>query len=190
MILYVVFMLAVGFALASELAGFTIPSLEFLADPLTQKLSLLLAIFIFVWLLLWLPFRRHEAEKKIQAEEMEKLTSPLQETIKKLESEIESLKAVNKRRFLAFMAQLRAEIDNVKPENWTEFFRSKIPNIQHEVALIEDNFKPKDRDSFQFWVNNLCEIAVEFEFDSSIIHVVNMKIDFLCNFVKDPPNFQ
>jgi hypothetical protein len=64
MILYVVFMLSVGFALACAIAGFQIPSLELISDPLTQKLSLLVAILIFVWILFWLPFRRHEMQEK------------------------------------------------------------------------------------------------------------------------------
>jgi hypothetical protein len=64
MILYIVFLLSVGFALACALAGFHIPELELISDPMTQKISLLIAILLFVWILIWLPFKRHEVHEK------------------------------------------------------------------------------------------------------------------------------
>lgn len=73
MIIYVVFILSVGVALAAELAGFKIPGLEFFSDPLTQKISIFIAILTFVWILIWLPFRRHQAESNKHAEQIEKL---------------------------------------------------------------------------------------------------------------------
>ena len=73
MILYVVFILSVGVALAAELAGFKIPGLEFFSDPLTQKISIFIAILTFVWILIWLPFRRHQAESNKYAEQIEKM---------------------------------------------------------------------------------------------------------------------
>ncbi len=82
MILYVVFMVSVGFALACALAGFHIPELEIISDPLTQKISLLVAILIFVWILVWLPFRRHEMLQKEHVEEIEPLLERLKPKFK------------------------------------------------------------------------------------------------------------
>lgn len=142
-----------------------------------------------LWLL-WFAWHVLKAPHEIYMELYDKYQNEIAEKEQKftaLEAEIESLKSVNKRRFLAFMAQLMAEIENVKPENWTDFWRNKIPSIKHEVALIEDNFKPKDGHSFQFWVNNFCDIVVGG--DSSYIGFVRIRIEFLCDMVKNPPNF-
>src|SRR5476651_2185380 len=64
MILYVIFLFSVGFALACELAGFNVTGLEIISDPMTQKISLLFAILVFILILFWLPFRRHEAQER------------------------------------------------------------------------------------------------------------------------------
>jgi len=91
MILYIVFLISVGIALVSKLAGFSIPGLQFISDPLTQKISLLVAILIFVWILIWLPFRRHEeAELKFQ-EEINKKDFELKKYLEKKPIEIEAV---------------------------------------------------------------------------------------------------
>ncbi len=71
MILYVIFLFSVGFALVCELAGFKVPGSGFISDPMIQKISLLVAILIFVWILFWLPFRRHEVQEKKHSEAIE-----------------------------------------------------------------------------------------------------------------------
>jgi hypothetical protein len=122
-------------------------------------------------------FEKHESENE---EKERKITA--------LVTEIESFKSVNKRRFLAFMAQLLGEIGNIHPVHWFQFFRDKIPNIRHESALIEDNFTPKDQGSFQNHVNTLCDVA-NANSPEGIPFVIS-KIGMICEFVKNPPNFQ
>jgi len=78
LILYVALLVSAGLALACALAGFNIPGLQLFSDPLMQKITTLVAILLFIWLLIWLPFRRHE----IQQAEHDKKIGPLLEKLK------------------------------------------------------------------------------------------------------------
>ena len=188
MIIYIVFFISVMIALAGKAIGIQIQTLDFLAEPLTHQIALGLSLILLLWILLWLPLQRHEAEKiKTDAEKLE-LKKSLEQKLGALDTEIASLKLVNKRRFLAFMAQLRAEIDNVKPENWTEFIRNKIPNIKHEAALIVDDFQPKDRDVFEnTYIHCICDSSLDADADCKVFLLA--WIEHACEFVKNPPRF-
>jgi len=188
MIIYIVFFISVMIALAGKAVGIQIPTLDFLAEPLTHQIALGLSLILLLWILLWLPFQRHEAEKiKTDAEKLE-LKNTLEQKLGALDAEIASLKLVNKRRFLAFMAQLKAEIDNVKPENWTEFVRNKIPNIKHEAALIVDDFQPKDREVFEnTYIRCICDSNLDADADCKVFLLA--WIEHACEFVKNPPLF-
>jgi hypothetical protein len=188
MIIYFVFFISVMIALAGKAIGIQIPTLDFLAEPLTHEIALGLSLILLLWILTWLPFQRHEAEKiKTDAEKLE-LKNTLEQKITALDTEIASIKSLTKRRFLAFMAQLRAEIDNVDPANWTNFVRNKIPNIKHEAALIVDDFNPKQRDVFEnMYIYCICDSHLDTDIDCKVFLIGWM--ENACEFVKNPPNY-
>ena len=88
MIIYIVFFISVMIALAGKAIGIQIQTLDFLAEPLTHQIALGLSLILLLWILLWLPFQRHEAEKiKTDAEKLE-LKKSLEQKLGALDTEL------------------------------------------------------------------------------------------------------
>jgi hypothetical protein len=104
--------------------------------------------------------RDDEAEKETLKKIHDKQMYQKNSEIQKMAMEIKSLQDTHKRRFIAFMAQLKEEVVNTEPAKWMEFYQNKIPNIEFETALIAPDFQPNERVSFEASMSSLCDKSI------------------------------